>query len=111
MDKPRSNSGFSLIEMMIVLMGMGLIGSFMIHPMDFAMTKSNDFQSLIIHTRFIAMDLHHKMTVITDVPTEYPIRFTAQGNINMGQTIQFKRSEVVLLIATGRLYEKGISDD
>ena len=111
MVRQHRNKGFSLIETMMVLLGMGLIGSIMIRPVELMLTQADDFQSLVIHHRFMALYQHRKVTVTTDVPTDYPIRFTAQGHINMGQTIRFKRLEVVLMIATGRLYEKSVSDD
>jgi len=111
MDKPCSNKGFSLIETLIVLLVLTLVGTLTIRPFETVLTQSQDFQSKLIHTRFDALLSHQTLTLATEVITEYPIRFNAQGNINMGQTIPFKNKEVVLQIGTGRCYEKRVSDD
>jgi len=111
MDKPFSNKGFSLIETLIVLLLLTMVGTLTMRPFDTALTQSQDFQSKLIHTRFDALLTHQTITLETEVLTDYAIRFNAQGNINMGQTIPFKNKEVVLQIGTGRCYEKRVSDD
>lgn len=111
MDKLSSNKGFSIVETLIVMMVLALFTALTIRPFQNELTQSKDFQNQIIHTRFDALLLHQTLIVESQVFTEYPIRFNASGNINMGQTVEFLRTKVILQIGTGRCYEKSLSDD
>jgi prepilin-type N-terminal cleavage/methylation domain-containing protein len=111
MDKPFWNSGFTLIEILLVLIIVFVLGSIAIRPIDFQFTKVHDFQSEFLHTQFIALKTHTDQTLDTAFATDYPIRFKPNGNVNMGQTIQIGQQTLVILIGTGRIHEKSIYDD
>jgi len=67
--------------------------------------------STLIHIQYMALNTHQLIEYDGDVLTEYPIRYNADGNINMGQSIQINKKEITLLIGTGKIHEKRIYDD
>jgi len=111
MDKPFWNSGFTLIEILLVLIIVFVLGSITLKPVDLQFTKVHDFQSAFLHTQFVPFVVHNDRTFYTAFPTDYPIRFKPNGNVNMGQTIQIGQRTLVILIGTGRIHEKSVYDD
>jgi len=69
------------------------------------------FASTLIHVQYMALLNHETLEYDGDVMTEYPIRYNADGNINMGQSIIIGIKEISLLIGTGKIHEKRIHDD
>lgn len=111
MDRQALSSGFSLIEMMIVLLVVLILSSLSIRPIDLQLTKVQDFQSLYLHTQTIALLTHSDLELDTDIITDYPIRFKANGNTTMGQTFQIGKRSLIIMIGTGRIHEKSLYDD
>jgi len=100
-----------MIEMMFVLLVLSIAGSLLIRPFDLSVPSLNAFESAVIHTQFAALRYHDVLTVKSEMLTEYPIRFNANGNVNMGQTIELGNRKLVILIGTGGIHEKSILDD
>lgn len=111
MDKQSSNKGFTLIETSIVLMVSLSFGVFFFIPSKSTQVNSEEFMSTLIHIQYMALYKHQIIEYEGNVITEYPIRYNADGNINMGQSIQIKKKEITLLIGTGKIHEKRIYDD
>lgn len=111
MDKPHWNNGFSLIETLLCLMIVFILGSIMITPHPSRSYQIYDFQSQFLHTQYMALLTHTDQIYESEIQTEFPIRFKANGNVTMGQTIQFGERSMVVLLGTGRIYEKSLHDD
>lgn len=111
MDKPRSNSGYSLIETVIVLMLLSLSASFLLKPIESTGLELTEFQSSYLHTQYSALRNHSKTILSTTLETEFPVSFSANGNVNMGQTLIINNRKLVILLGTGRIHEKSILDD
>ena len=88
-----------------------ILGSFTIRPIDLQLTKVQDFQSLYLHTQTMALLNHTDQELVTEIITDYPIRFKANGNVTMGQTFQIGKRSLVIMIGTGRIHEKSLYDD
>jgi prepilin-type N-terminal cleavage/methylation domain-containing protein len=111
MVKLSSNKGFTLIEVSIVLMISLSLSLFFYKPISTSRSISKDFSSTIVHLQFMALLNHKTIEYEGKIQTEYVIRYNPDGNINMGQTIQFDHKEITLLIGTGKIHEKRIYDD
>jgi hypothetical protein len=110
MDKLASNKGFTLLEMSIVLMILFGFSLIFINPISSYGIKVKDFTSSLIHIQFMALLNHETFEYKGEIEPEYPIRYNANGNINMGQTIVLESIEITLLIGTGKIHEKRIYD-
>jgi len=111
MDKLALNKGFTLIEVILVLM-IGLGSSVLFQKPNLSRVQnSNEFKSTLIHLQFMALLTHTTLEYAGEVITDYPVRYNANGNINMGQTILFNSKRITLLIGTGKIHEKRIYDD
>ncbi|NTW95061.1 MAG: type II secretion system protein [Erysipelotrichaceae bacterium] len=110
MDKLVSNKGFTFIEVSIVLMIILSCSLFFVKPISSNRIKSIDFTSSLLHIQFMAILNHQTLEYQGEIETEYPIRYNANGNINMGQSISFESIEITLLIGTGKIHEKRIYD-
>lgn len=100
-----------MIELILVMMVFGGLSAMFMYPIKPEPMRPDDFESLVIHTQFNALFHHTSMTVKSPLSTEYPIRFNANGNVNMGQTIRIGNLDVVIGIASGRIHEKSVYDD
>jgi len=111
MARLQSNRGSALIELIIVILVMSVMSTMMLVPSKSDLLSVQDFQSLVIHTHFNAMLHHQTITVDGPIVTDYAIRFNALGHVNMGQTIRIGHRDLVVLITSGRIREKSVSDD
>ena len=110
MDKQASSKGFTLIEVIVVLvilMGSGLL----VKTGQPQNLNSKNFTSSLVHLQYMALLKHTQLEYTGDIITEYPIRYNANGNINMGQTVLFAAKEITVLIGTGKIHEERIHDD
>lgn len=111
MAKLRSNNGFTLIEVLVVMITVFGTGSLLINPKSLKPHNSQAFISSIIHTQYMALYQKRSTQLESNILTEFPIQFNEKGNINMGQTIAFGTKRVILMLGTGRIHEKRIYDD
>jgi hypothetical protein len=111
MDKPRSNKGYSLIETAIILMLLSLTASFLLKPAESDYLAFMEFQSSYLHAQYSALRHHSKTILRTNLETEFPVSFSANGNVNMGQTLILNHKSLVILLGTGRIHEKSVLDD
>jgi len=111
MAKLKSNKGTSLLETLIVMMILSLMSSFLLKPIESSTVMLMEFQSSYLHAQYLALRHHSKIELITNIETEFPVTFNANGNVNMGQTVFFKNKAVVIMLGTGRIHEKSIFDD
>lgn len=111
MDKLKSNKGGTLLEIVLILTVVFGLTLLWIKPKQIRILGSNDFISSVIHTQMMALYFRENIELMTDVISEYPIRFNGSGNVNMGQTISFGSKKVVIMLGTGRIHEKRIHDD
>ena len=107
MAKLKSNKGYTLIEMLIVLLVMSLM--ILITPVltsyDFAI---NDFFNEYTYAQFKAIkDVKSYELKNIHITNHYPISFNTKGNINISQTILLngknKKIKLTLLLGSGRL--------
>jgi len=108
--KQSLNKGFSLIEVSIVLFII-LVMSSILTPIKIRLISSNDFISSAIHLQYLALLNKTDYELDTPIMSEYPIRYNANGNINMGQTIMINSRKFVILLGTGRIHEKRVYGD
>jgi hypothetical protein len=87
------------------------ISIFFFKPSKSNLPNSKEFTSTLVHLQYMALLNHDAFEYQGLIQTDYPIRYNADGNINMGQSIQFNLREITLLIGTGKIHEKRIYDD
>ena len=111
MAKLKSNNGFTIIEVLIVMIIAFGTGSLLINPKSIKPNNSQAFISSTIHAQYMALYQKTSVQLESNILTEFPIQFNEKGNINMGQTIVFGTKKVILMLGTGRIHEKRIYDD
>ncbi|MEA5018210.1 MAG: type II secretion system protein [Erysipelotrichaceae bacterium] len=107
MAKLKSNSGYTLTEMLIVLLVLGfmILTTPILTNYDFAI---NDFFNEYAYTQFKAIkDIKSFEIKNSYISNYHPISFNNKGNINISQTILLngknKNIKLTLLLGSGRL--------
>ncbi|MHC1736189.1 MAG: prepilin-type N-terminal cleavage/methylation domain-containing protein [Erysipelotrichaceae bacterium] len=106
MDKPQSGKGFTLIEMMLVLLLLSVLGSGVAKPVRSFLYQET--QNGIIHAQTTALFLRESTRFRLDPRIECfnDVSFNAKGNVNTAQTLVFDNGrEIVIGIGPGRIHE------
>ena len=106
MDKPRSDKGFTLIEMMLVFLLLSVFGSSVAKPVRAFLYQET--QNKIIHAQTTALFLRTTTRLRLDpgIDCFNDVFFNAKGNVNTAQTLTFANGrEIVIGIGTGRIHD------
>lgn len=107
MVKQKYSKGFTMIEMLLVLMFMSIFAL----PINILFNKTSTEKHLImsklIHYQYNALLYHRSIVVDLDIYTMYPVKYSPLGYINMGQTINIGKEIITLMITSGRVHEEG----
>lgn len=110
-DRLSPTEGYSLAEMLIVLLVFSVVGSLFAHRVSFDTSLAEFYlfkselawlqSECMAYEKSEALDLGKYEAI-----AQYEIRFNELGHINMAQTIRFKRREGVIELASGVFVEK-----
>lgn len=101
------NRGFTLIEMMIVLMivSMSTISLSLVFK-PFTISDDVLFSDYLKHTQIKALATATKQIVETDHSNVSKLSFNELGNVNMAQTITLSSKKIVIQLGMGRYIEQ-----
>lgn len=104
MDKQKYNKGFTLIEMLVVLLIISLLMSIFSLKITYKYHKStNMLINEIVYLQFEA--IYENDDRYYD-EYDMDIHFNRIGNVNHADSYQYYQDEIIVLLGTGRMYNR-----